>query len=267
MEVVARTAGKPECGTRIETCSRSIMDRTPPTPGSYEGESAEGAGRWYEHVEEYGVTWRLGGLRTVIRAKLDLILQEIRDTTVIMDQKLGAITSDLNLLKDDQHKLTERVKSREQALVTLQPAQTEQVSMLKQLHKHVEQLQERAEDTKGKAHRNNIRIGRSPHSVHRDLVTDDGGTRGFTHPLHCGVGALCAYQETGPQGPARLIVAQILNYRDRDGLLWVAWVRARLRWLAPDCLFTPITRCWCSVTGLPSKKLNDTSHYTALYMH
>ncbi|KAJ1172226.1 hypothetical protein NDU88_004074 [Pleurodeles waltl] len=56
------------------------------------------------------------------RNKLDLILQEIRDSRVFMDQKLGAINSNLNLLTDDQHKLAERVKSMELALVTLQPA-------------------------------------------------------------------------------------------------------------------------------------------------
>ncbi|XP_069068396.1 vomeronasal type-2 receptor 26-like [Pleurodeles waltl] len=65
--------------------------------------------------------------------KLDLILQEIQDSRVIMEQRLGAITTDLNLLKDDQHKLADRVKSTEQVLATLLSAQSEYNSMLTQL--------------------------------------------------------------------------------------------------------------------------------------
>ncbi|KAJ1198833.1 hypothetical protein NDU88_002672 [Pleurodeles waltl] len=72
--------------------------------------------------------------------KLDLILQEICDSRVIMEQKLCAIITDLNLLEDDQHKLVDRVKSTEQALATLLQAQKEHDSMLIQLRKQVEQL-------------------------------------------------------------------------------------------------------------------------------
>ncbi|KAJ1154353.1 hypothetical protein NDU88_007105 [Pleurodeles waltl] len=82
--------------------------------------------------------------------KQDLILQEIWDSRVIMEQKLGAITTDLNLLKDEQHKLADRVKSTEPALATLLPAQTDHDSMLIQLRKQVEQLQDRAEECRRK---------------------------------------------------------------------------------------------------------------------
>ncbi|KAJ1186492.1 hypothetical protein NDU88_003273 [Pleurodeles waltl] len=55
------------------------------------------------------------------RDKLDHILREICDSREIMEQKLGAITTDLKLLRDDQHKLAGRVKSVEHPLVTLAP--------------------------------------------------------------------------------------------------------------------------------------------------
>ncbi|KAJ1146850.1 hypothetical protein NDU88_013108 [Pleurodeles waltl] len=54
--------------------------------------------------------------------KLDPILQDIRDSREIMEQKLGAITTDLHLLKNDQHKLVDMVKSAERTLATLAPA-------------------------------------------------------------------------------------------------------------------------------------------------
>ncbi|KAJ1110212.1 hypothetical protein NDU88_007567 [Pleurodeles waltl] len=44
--------------------------------------------------------------------KLDLILQEIHDSRVIMEQRRAAITTDLSLLKDDQHKLVSNRQSK-----------------------------------------------------------------------------------------------------------------------------------------------------------
>ncbi|KAJ1081172.1 hypothetical protein NDU88_001355 [Pleurodeles waltl] len=82
--------------------------------------------------------------------KLDLILCEIRDSREIMERKLGAITTDHNLLKNDQHKLVDRFKSVEHTLATLALAQADHDSMLKQMRKLVELLQDRAEDAEEK---------------------------------------------------------------------------------------------------------------------
>ncbi|KAJ1186496.1 hypothetical protein NDU88_003277 [Pleurodeles waltl] len=207
------------------------------------------------------------------RDNIDLILEEICDSRVIMKQKLGAITLDLNLLRDDHHKLAQRVKSTEQALSTFQPAQTEHDSMWKELRKHVEQLQECPEDAKGRMRRNNICIEGLPEGAEGDHPTQFIETWLQTKVAPKGLSTLYTVEQAHcvptkklvPRTLPRPTVVKIQNYR--DALLQAAWDTHRSRWLAPECFFTPITRCWCSVTGLPTKKSNDTSDYTALYMY
>ncbi|KAJ1154305.1 hypothetical protein NDU88_007058 [Pleurodeles waltl] len=90
--------------------------------------------------------------------KLDVILKDIRVSRLAIEQRLGSITTELSILKDDHRKLVDRVKRRESDVAALVPGQKDSESVIQKLQKQVETLQERIGDAKGRSHRNNIRI-------------------------------------------------------------------------------------------------------------
>lgn len=60
--------------------------------------------------------------------KLGLILKEIRDSRAAMEQQMGTLNTNINLLKADHVKLAAWVKSIKLALDDLVPQQTEHTS-------------------------------------------------------------------------------------------------------------------------------------------
>ncbi|KAJ1171387.1 hypothetical protein NDU88_003250 [Pleurodeles waltl] len=78
--------------------------------------------------------------------KLDVILKEIRESPLAIEQRLGSITTELGILKDDERKLADRVKQTVTDIVTLLPSQKDSVNAIQQLQNQVETLQERVED-------------------------------------------------------------------------------------------------------------------------
>ncbi|KAJ1214777.1 hypothetical protein NDU88_002390 [Pleurodeles waltl] len=87
--------------------------------------------------------------------KLDLILQEIQDSRTAIEKRLGAITTNISFLKDDQCKLVDRVKM---TLSTLSPGHGERSAQIAQLQQPVDQLQDPAEDKEERACKSNVRI-------------------------------------------------------------------------------------------------------------
>ncbi|KAJ1202341.1 hypothetical protein NDU88_006141 [Pleurodeles waltl] len=81
------------------------------------------------------------GDQTTPMGKLDLILQEIRESRAAMETQLGTLAADISIIRDEHHKLTDRVHTTEKTLVTIEPSLDEQVSIMVQLHKQVELLQ------------------------------------------------------------------------------------------------------------------------------
>ncbi|KAJ1204298.1 hypothetical protein NDU88_008078 [Pleurodeles waltl] len=57
--------------------------------------------------------------------QLDIILQEIRDSGQAIEKKLGSITIELNILKDDQKKLSDRLKQAESNVAEILPTHKE----------------------------------------------------------------------------------------------------------------------------------------------
>ncbi|KAJ1191194.1 hypothetical protein NDU88_000510 [Pleurodeles waltl] len=53
--------------------------------------------------------------------KLDFILQEIKDSRQAIENRLSSITIELNILKDDQAKLSERIKHTESDITEILP--------------------------------------------------------------------------------------------------------------------------------------------------
>ncbi|KAJ1097014.1 hypothetical protein NDU88_002143 [Pleurodeles waltl] len=87
-----------------------------------------------------------------------MILQKIRDSQVAIESRLGKITTDINVLRDDQCKMFEKIKANEQAITTLVPEKTEHVSQLNAMRLRLGPLQDRADDAGGRTKRNNVQI-------------------------------------------------------------------------------------------------------------
>ncbi|KAJ1213561.1 hypothetical protein NDU88_001195 [Pleurodeles waltl] len=90
--------------------------------------------------------------------KLDLILQEIWDSRVTIEHRIGTLASDLGLLCDDHRRLTDRTKTTEMYLVTLVPQQAAHTEEKEDLRSQVHLLQGRAENADGRTRCKNVRI-------------------------------------------------------------------------------------------------------------
>ncbi|KAJ1126923.1 hypothetical protein NDU88_005329 [Pleurodeles waltl] len=76
--------------------------------------------------------------------KLDLILQ-IRESSLVIEHRLGVITTVISIFKDEHRKLAEKVKTNEAVIDVLLPAKLEHTKQMNKLTR-VEILQKRAKD-------------------------------------------------------------------------------------------------------------------------
>ncbi|KAJ1204659.1 hypothetical protein NDU88_000099 [Pleurodeles waltl] len=74
--------------------------------------------------------------------KLDVILQEIKDSRQATEKKLGSITIELSVLKDDQKTLSDRMKQTESNVAEILPTHKENKNAIEHLQQQVEALQE-----------------------------------------------------------------------------------------------------------------------------
>ncbi|KAJ1119363.1 hypothetical protein NDU88_007549 [Pleurodeles waltl] len=88
--------------------------------------------------------------------KLDTILKEIRDSRQAIENRLDMITTDMNIMKDDQAKLSDRLKQTESTDIL--PTHNDNENAIAKLQQQMEALQERIEDAEGRSRCNNIRI-------------------------------------------------------------------------------------------------------------
>ncbi|KAJ1169263.1 hypothetical protein NDU88_001169 [Pleurodeles waltl] len=161
--------------------------------------------------------------------KLDIILQEIKDSRQAIENRLSSITIELNILKNDQANLSERIKHTESDITEILPTHNTYKTTIAKLQQQVEVLQERVEDAEGRSRHNNIRIlglpegteGRDPtHYVEtwlQSLATDRLSVHFTVERAHRVPG-----RKPAPGSPARTLIARILNYRDRDAILQMA---------------------------------------------
>ncbi|KAJ1150798.1 hypothetical protein NDU88_003587 [Pleurodeles waltl] len=92
--------------------------------------------------------------------KKDLILKEIRESQAAIESRL-----DNNILKDDRSKMSDKIKTNEQAISTLIPEQIEHASQLDTLRLRLKKLQDHTDDAEGRARRNNVQILGVPEGV------------------------------------------------------------------------------------------------------
>ncbi|KAJ1204399.1 hypothetical protein NDU88_008177 [Pleurodeles waltl] len=80
--------------------------------------------------------------------KLDIILQEIRDSRQAIEKKLGSITIELNILKDDQKKLSDRLKQAESNVAEILPTHNENKNAIERLQQQIVKKRLRTEGLK-----------------------------------------------------------------------------------------------------------------------
>ncbi|KAJ1176591.1 hypothetical protein NDU88_001863 [Pleurodeles waltl] len=161
--------------------------------------------------------------------KLDTILKEIRDSRQAIESRLDMITTDMNIMKDDQAKLSDSLKQTESTVVDILPTHNYNKNAIVKLQQQMEALQERIEDAEGRSRRNNIRIiglpkgkeGSDPARYIEAWLQSIAKDRLWTHFV-----VERAHRIPGrkpiPGAPARPVIARILNYRERDVALHVA---------------------------------------------
>ncbi|KAJ1116034.1 hypothetical protein NDU88_004253 [Pleurodeles waltl] len=141
-----------------------------------------------------------------------------------METQLGILAADVSIIRDEHCNLVDRVQTTEKTMATLEPGLAEQTSVMTQLCKQVELLQECVEDAEGRAHRNNVRIIGMPEGM------EGAQTTHFIEEWLCtvvsptGLSTLCTMgrvhrvptRKQVPGAPLRPIVAKHFNHRDRD---------------------------------------------------
>ncbi|KAJ1201896.1 hypothetical protein NDU88_005700 [Pleurodeles waltl] len=70
--------------------------------------------------------------------KLDIILQEIRDSRQAGEKKLGSITIELNILKDNQKKLSDRLKQAESNVAEILPTHNENKNAIERIQQQAD---------------------------------------------------------------------------------------------------------------------------------
>ncbi|KAJ1101248.1 hypothetical protein NDU88_006320 [Pleurodeles waltl] len=171
--------------------------------------------------------------------KLDTILKEIRDSRQATENRLDMITTDMNIMKDDQAKLSDRLKQTKSTVADILPTHNDNKNAIVKLQRQMETLQERIKVADGRSQRNNIRIiglpeGKEGSDPTRYIETwlqsiaMDRLSVHFVmeraHHIPC--------RKPIPGAPVRPVIARILNYRDRDTLFCrnsrLAWGHKRL---------------------------------------
>ncbi|KAJ1142310.1 hypothetical protein NDU88_008636 [Pleurodeles waltl] len=161
--------------------------------------------------------------------KLDTTLKEIRDSRRAIGNRLDMITTDMNIMKDDQAKLSDRLKQTESTVADILQTHNDNKNAIVKLQQQMEALQERIEDREGCSQRNNIctiglpegKEGNDPTPYIESWLQSIANDRLSIHFV-----VERAHRVPGrkpiPGAPAGPVIARILNYRDRDVALQVA---------------------------------------------
>ncbi|KAJ1153565.1 hypothetical protein NDU88_006324 [Pleurodeles waltl] len=151
--------------------------------------------------------------------KLDTILKKIRDYRQAIENRLGMITMEINIMKDDQTKLSDRLKQTESTVAEILLTHNDNKNDFERLQQQMEILQERVEDAEGRSLRNNIRIIGLPEGKEgsdqtqyiktwlQSIAKDRLSVHFVVERAHCIPGT-----KPVPGAPARPVIARILSY-------------------------------------------------------
>ncbi|KAJ1190611.1 hypothetical protein NDU88_007349 [Pleurodeles waltl] len=89
---------------------------------------------------------------------MEKVLQAILDTKTSLEGKIDTVVAEVNTLRMEQRKLTERVATTEITLKLTQPDITDLKQRLQQQETEILRLNKRAEEAEGRSRRNTLRM-------------------------------------------------------------------------------------------------------------
>lgn len=100
-----------------------------------------------------------------ISDKLDQVLAAIDLSRVSMEERLGTLTTDISLIRDDHRKLADRVVEGEKIVADLQPTVKAQQTTLQAVLNCLTTMEERMDNLEGSSRRCNIRVLGLPEGI------------------------------------------------------------------------------------------------------
>ncbi|KAJ1168814.1 hypothetical protein NDU88_000727 [Pleurodeles waltl] len=91
-------------------------------------------------------------------SQFEKVLQAIMDTKTSLETRIDTVSQDLNILRVDHGKLSDKMKTTEAALSELAPTVADNQKQILRLNAEVKSLLRRAEEAEGRSRRNNIRF-------------------------------------------------------------------------------------------------------------
>lgn len=106
-----------------------------------------------------------------ISDKLDRVLAAIELSRVSMEERLGTLTTDISLIRDNHRKLANRVNEGGKLIADLQPTVKQQQTTIRNVLTRLSTMEERLDDLGRHSRRCNIRVLGSPEGIEgRDPV-------------------------------------------------------------------------------------------------
>ncbi|KAJ1145388.1 hypothetical protein NDU88_011675 [Pleurodeles waltl] len=158
------------------------------------------------------------------------ILAAIQGSRVALEAKIETVEVEVNLLRADLRKVSDKFKVAEVSIVELQ---TEVGSLRKQMVQAtstVGRLEARLEDAGGRSQHNNIRLlgflegaeGFAAETFVENWIKDILQPAGLSRVFMVEGAHTALIAPPRPSAPPRAIIAHLLNYKDRDCVLRVA---------------------------------------------
>ncbi|KAJ1154003.1 hypothetical protein NDU88_006760 [Pleurodeles waltl] len=155
------------------------------------------------------------------------VLQAIAASRTALEVKIDTLSIDLGLLRDDHCRLAEWVTATEREISVTTPALALVDGHLTSIEARLKTLENKAEDAENRARHNNIRVVGLPEKVEgtdmvcyleawlSSVVVPEGLSPYFVLERAHGVPT----KSLPPGAPPRMVVAQLLHFKDHDYLL------------------------------------------------
>lgn len=202
-------------GTRARTGTGGIQ--APPTPSKPKADK----------MAKQGLTDQASSKLDAVLAAVEKLEETINQTRTSLESKIDKVAIDLTHLRADHRKLADRTATLETTIADIKPQVVQTDKRVQKLLNRVEFLEERTEDAKGRARRNNVHVvglpegkeGRDPTSYVENRLCDLL-PEGVLSPHFVVEQAHRVPARPPPTGSnLRPFLIRLLNYRDRDTIL------------------------------------------------
>lgn len=176
------------------------------------------------------------GGREVAGADTDRVLEAISALQAALTTKIEEVKVDVSLVRQDLHKLKERVKTSETRLGEVEDAIPPLQTTSERMQYQINQLLAKQDDMENRLRRCNLRFiglpegteGKDPTTFLEQLLITTYGREAFS-PTFAVERAHRMPARPPPQGaPPRTFIAKLLNYKDRDATLRMARLKGNI---------------------------------------